>query len=339
MIKVAAYTGFSHTPSARFRIWQYIDEIKNHGIMLNPIFASVGRRPPQSKLARPFWAVANILENIPLALKSYSYDAVILQREMLPTFSTVEFLTKKPRILDVDDAIFEFRGGQAAKKLASISDCIMCGNQYLANWFSQYNKNIKIVPTAVDSNIFKPSVDLLNLDHQVICWVGSSSGFKYFKISGLEDALAVLFKRYPRLKLRIVADCVPTFNLPQERIEYIKWSPDVEVSVIQSATLGVMPLALDNFALGKCAFKMLTYMACAKPVVVSPYGMNQDVLSKGDVGIGATNSLEWVDAISQILDDDSLSIKFGENGREIILKEFSLNVLANNIASIIKNIV
>jgi glycosyltransferase involved in cell wall biosynthesis len=45
--------------------------------------------------------------------------------------------------------------------------------------------------------------------------------------------------------------------------------------------IGIMPLEDTAWARGKCSFKMLQYMSCGIPVVVSPVGMNLEILKMG----------------------------------------------------------
>ena len=66
-----------------------------------------------------------------------------------------------------------------------------------------------------------------------------------------------------------------------ESVKFVKWCPENEVSAIQDIDIGLMPLKDSEFQRGKCSYKMLTYMSCERPVVVSPVGMNADVLKMG----------------------------------------------------------
>jgi glycosyltransferase involved in cell wall biosynthesis len=99
-----------------------------------------------------------------------------------------------------------------------------------------------------------------------------------------------------------------------------------------------MPLIDDAWSRGKCSFKMLTYMATAIPVVVSPIGMNVDVLSHGACGIGARTLDEWVDSISMLLSEPQKAAALGKKGREIIETRYSLAVIAPQLVELIKKL-
>lgn len=156
MLQVAAYTGGVNVPSARFRVRQYIENLKDNGIHLDEIISQSGSFPPKKKIDRLSWATKTMLEQVPRVILSRKYDVTLLQREMISTYYTFERFTKKPRVLDVDDAIFLNNSGEFSKKLAINCQHIICGNEYLANWFYQWNKNITIQATAVDANLYKP---------------------------------------------------------------------------------------------------------------------------------------------------------------------------------------
>ena len=96
--------------------------------------------------------------------------------------------------------------------------------------------------------------------------------------------------------------------MPPEKVKFIRWSVEDEVRVLHSMSVGIMPLADDVWARGKCAFKMLQYMAAGLPVVVSPVGMNHDVLEKGDVGFAAGSPEQWYEALESRYNDRSLGV-------------------------------
>lgn len=338
-IRVAALTGGENAPSARFRIRQLIPSLKNTGIDLDEKVPHIAAVPPANRKLRPIWGFAALVERIPYIIDTYRYDAVMLQRELLSTLSTLECLTKHPRILDVDDAIFLRRNGVTAAKLAKGSDLVVCGNDFLAETFCRWNNNIEVIPTAVDATRFRPREESSDIERRMIIgWIGTSGNFGYLR--KVEAALESILKREPRAHLRVVADREPSFGgILGERLEYIPWSPAIEVESIQSMTVGIMPLSDDEWCRGKCSFKMLQYMACGIPVVVSPVGMNGLVLSQADVGLAADTKLQWIDNLIQLLHSVEQRRVFGENGRKLILAQYDVPIIAARLASCLKRII
>ncbi len=279
--------------------------------------------PPPSKLARPLWGVATLASRLPGILQSYRFDVTLLQREMLSKFVTLEPLTRRPRVLDVDDAIWLYRQDRFAPKLARLCSGIICGNTYIAEAFGQWNPNVTVIPTAVDTQRFVPAAPVEDL---VIGWSGTSGGYEYFR--PIESAFAAVLQRFPRARLRIVSDRPPSFQgIPADRIEFIRWSPDNEVSAIQGMSVGIMPLMDTPWDRGKCSFKMLTYMACGIPVVATPVGMNADVLAAGECGLGASSADDWADALTTLLENPGLAQAYGRQGRQIVVERYASDVI------------
>src|SRR5580704_16385139 len=113
MLRVAAFTGGENVPSARFRVRQYVPALSRLGVELREFRAGFGSYPPASKLLRPLWGAAAVSERMFRASASFLCDVTLLQREMISTFLTAEPLTRRPRVLDVDDAIWMRGNGWA----------------------------------------------------------------------------------------------------------------------------------------------------------------------------------------------------------------------------------
>ena len=333
MIRVAAFTTGRHQPSTRFRVRQYIAALKAHGVALSEFSTRPGAYPSHKaslRPFRPFWAAYALAARVPGIVASHRFDVTLLQREMLSTFCTLEPFTRSPRILDVDDAIWFFRGGNSARKLARLSEAVICGNSFLADYFSQWNRNIVILPTAVDSDRFLPRPrDDRDLG-LVIGWSGNRSGFQDLQLA--EKPLRIILEKYPRAILRVMADEPPTLELPRERVEFVKWSPEVEVATIQSFDIGIMPLGDTLWSRGKCSYKMLLYMSCGVPVAVSPVGMNGEVCAMAPLGVTAATTEEWVSALELLLRDPEQARVMGKNGRETIVRHFSIEAIAPKLA-------
>lgn len=332
MIKVLAFTGGRNVPSARYRVRQMIAALAQEGVSITELFPTLGTYPPRTKTLRPFWALGTLGERIPGIIRSFRHDVVWLQREFLSTRYTLERYTKRPRVLDVDDAIWLNSNDTYAGQLAQSSDLVICGNEYLANYFGQWNRNIETIPTSVDTERFKPTRMAEKL---VIGWTGTGGNFQY--LYQIEAALARVLHAFPEAMLRIVSDQRPAFaGLSDSQIEYLQWSPENEVTAIQGMSVGLMPLGNSEWEKGKCSYKMLLYMACGIPVVVSPIGMNNEVLGRGQCGLAASDESGWVDGLTTLLEDAKLRSQMGSIGRQVVIDHYSIQALAPMLSACLK---
>ena len=98
-----------------------------------------------------------------------------------------------------------------------------------------------------------------------------------------------------------------------------------------------MPLDDTAWARGKCAFKLLTYMACGIPVVASPVGMNSEVLDAGG-GAAPRSKSDWVDALIRAVSDPSWRKAASQKGRSAVLQNYSVGVLAPRFAGLLRSV-
>jgi glycosyltransferase involved in cell wall biosynthesis len=335
-ISVAAMTGGSEVASARFRVRQYIRFLELSGIFVREFEARFGAFPPASKWVRPAWGVCSLAARIPAILKSYNYDIVLFQRELISTLVTLELLSKAPRILDVDDAIWLPMGDGRARRFAKLMDMVICGNQFLADYFSSAGAPVVVVPTAVDVDRFQPIEK--HEDHEVIIgWSGSSSAFQ--ELETIQSALATILKSNSNTKFHVLADQAPMLaKLPPNQVLFTKWSPEVELSALQRMDIGIMPLRDSAWNRGKCSYKMLLYMACGLPVVVSPVGMNIDVMSRDQFGFQAISIDDWIQSLETLVRNRELRCNYGRSARQVVTEHFSIQAVGPRLAKLLSQL-
>ena len=119
------------------------------------------------------------------------------------------------------------------------------------------------------------------------------------------------------------------------RIENLKWSLEKEVECFHGLDAGLMPLADSPWARGKCAYKILQYMACAIPAVASPVGANPGVIEDGVNGYLAGDSGDWVEKISRLIEDRVAAREMGRRGRKTVEQHYALPAVARRAAKLL----
>jgi len=237
----------------------------------------------------------------------------------------------------VDDAIWVHPRGDFARRLGNLCDHVICGNHFLADEFSRWNPNISILPTPVDIHRFYPGKMQIPPEQPIIGWMGLSKNLVF--LYQIEEALNTVLRRHPTARLRVVSGEPPKFrSLSADQVQYIPWSANNEARTMQEMTIGVMPLEDTVFTRGKCSYKMLLYMACGLPVVVSPVGMNAEVLQKGVVGFGASTNSDWIECLDALLKSPDLRSKMGAAGRKVVVENYSVEVLAPQLAKTLQTV-
>jgi glycosyltransferase involved in cell wall biosynthesis len=291
---------------------------------------------PITRYRRQPLATLGMLLRIPGVLASRSSDVTWFRREMIPERVTVERFTGGKRLFDVDDAIWLNSESPFSERIVEMCDGVIAGNSFLADHYRSLGKPVWIVPTVVDTDKWKPGE---KLDDGLfrLGWLGTKYNLRYF--DPIEQPLADFLNEHRDARLRIVCDGEPNFRLiPRESVEYIPWTDAGEIAATQAMDVGLMPLENNDWSRGKCAAKMICYLAVGVPAIVSPVGVNQDVLAAGDVGFGPKTREEWYQAFTRLYDDRELSKTMGANGRRIVEADFSVAANVGKLVEIFRTV-
>ena len=334
-MRVAAYTSGLSTPSARFRLRQYIPLWRQFGLETREF---VGESyPPARSLILPLWLGVEMGRRCLQLIAGRHADLAFLQREFVSTLPTLESFTRRPRVLDVDDAIWLRQRFGSVDRLAANCDLVICGNSWIADHFARFTPRVEIVPTGVDTSRFVPRDPIRRGDETlVIGWVGTSGNFSY--LDDIQNALRMVLEEIPWARLLIVADKRPFLPLlPPDRLIYRPWSASHEVETFHDIDVGIMPLRDSAWARGKCSFKLLQYLSCALPGVASPVGMNVEVAASGGVQLAQTEA-DWVESLLTLLRDPRLRLWLGAEGRVNVERNFASTVVAKRLAYLLLDI-
>jgi glycosyltransferase involved in cell wall biosynthesis len=169
----------------------------------------------------------------------------------------------------------------------------------------------------------------LKSDEIIIGWTGTHSTLKYLK--ELESVFFEILDQNPQIKIIIIADKQPSLKFP---FTFISWRKDTEISDLLTFDIGVMPLPNDEWAQGKCGFKILQYMALQIPAVASPVGVNSQIIRDGVSGLLCANKEEWITKLSHVINSEELRQTLGRAGFEEVRKRYSVLSNARNFLSL-----
>ncbi len=349
-MKIVAITSGQNVPSSRFRVRQYIEPFATRGhhvIEYCPAIAKyAGPRflPPENAVSRTAQRIvyggvntAKLLGRAPGVIASRAADATWLEREMIAEAFTLERFLGKPLVFDVDDAIWA-GGDQAARsaeRIAERADVVLAGNSYIAEWFGCRARDIRVVPTGLDTARFSPAAREGARRFRLV-WTGLAYNFTY--LYAIEDLLAP-FLTQRDAEIVIIAERSPQFRrIDPNRVVFVRWSPENEAQALRSADVGLMPLPDDEWSRGKCSLKMIQYMATGLPAVVSPVGMNRDILAMAEVGIAAQEHDDWRAALDLLWGDEPLRARLGSAGRDLAVSHFSRDAVFRIIADVFESL-
>jgi glycosyltransferase involved in cell wall biosynthesis len=267
-------------------------------------------------------------------------DVIIFQRPMveLPLLALERWVARgRKTIFDFDDAIFERRWGARAKfhRLVALADRVAAGSRYLASAAAAPDKTV-VVPTAIDTERFPVAPPRGGRGREVaVGWTGLSSN--YHQLAHRAGAIARALER-TGARFVVISDRPPPPALSMLNAEFVRWRPDSEVEDLARLDVGVMPLPDGPYERGKCAFKLLQYMALGRPGVASPVGANTEVVTDRVDGFLPESDDGWEEALTALIDDPALREQVGARARTRVEKEYSLAVVADRYQALIESL-
>ena len=340
------------SPGQRFRCEQYI-----------PFLQEVGFEITYSFLLNEhddtlFYSRGKYLQKFLILLKSIyirsydvlranRYDFIFIYREAVMVGSTVfERLFKLSRakiLFDFDDSIWlhdTSDGNQSLQWLkkpsktatiCTLADCVLVGNEYLAEYARQFNQKSIIIPTTIDTSYHYNPSGYSETNPVCIGWTGTATTLKHFE--SIIPALVTIKKRYgAKVCFRMI------INTPYENndleMKAIPWKRETEISDLLPIAIGIMPLPDDQWSKGKCGFKGLQYMSLGIPTIMSPFGVNKSIIDNGKNGFLALTNEDWIEKLSYLIDNPALRTAIGKQGQATIKERFSVQSQKENYVSL-----
>lgn len=340
-------------PGQRFRYEQYIQLLADKDFKLdffpfldpatNEILYKKGHLMPKF-----FGLIYGFIKRFSLLFVIHKADYVFIFREATPIGPPffewiISKAFRKKVIYDFDDAIWitdKLKEGRLEKfirwrskveSICSWSYKVSCGNEYLCNYARQFNKNVVLNPTTIDTVHLhnpdfypKPSRDVTTIG-----WTGSHSTLKY--LDALVPVISQLEQKY-QIRFLVIADKKPDLEL--NSLEFLPWKETTEALDLLQIDIGVMPLPDDEWSRGKCGFKALQYLALEIPAIISPVGVNKIIVTPDVNGYLCESDAEWYNKLELLINDQSKRNQLGKAGRLAVEKRYSMSSNSANFLSL-----
>jgi glycosyltransferase involved in cell wall biosynthesis len=265
------------------------------------------------------------------------YDLVFVQRKLFSS-AIARLLGVRARrlVFDCDDAIFLRSSGKPSttrrarySAITRAADLVLCGNSYLCEMARQEGAAAELVPTSVDTARYaprsKPETPVS------LVWIGSRSTSRY--LEEYRSILEAVGAAIPGLELRIISNFELTFD--NLAVISVPWSEATEAEALAMSHIGIAPMSDDPWTRGKCALKVIQYMAAGLPVVSSDVGANSDVIVDGVTGILADTEDDWIWAVRQLVESAGLRQDMGAAGRQQAESRYSMAACVQQVTALL----
>jgi len=269
------------------------------------------------------------------------YDIIFVQREAFMTGTTLferKFARCKAKLVyyfddsiwlsnvsDANRSLNFLKDPRKTARIIQVSDHVIAGNAYLADYALKFNPKVSVIPTCIDTKRYQPKVHCETQGKVTIGWTGSITTIQHFKRA--EQVLLRIKEKYgPKVSFLVIGD--PSFEHEGLAIKGQAWNAETETEDLLLMDIGIMPLPDDEWSKGKCGFKGLQYMGSGIPTIMSPVGVNTEIVQDGVNGLLAFGEDEWFDKLCSLIEDASLRETLGAAGRRTVEEKYSVEVNA-----------
>jgi glycosyltransferase involved in cell wall biosynthesis len=315
------------------RVFEWLDRVSEPYLLST--YISQSNSKPSSLLRRPLSVMA--AERRLRRMAKGATPRLLLHREASPlSRGDLErrlLANSQFAVYDFDDALqWDWGDGAAYRRVApkalkaltavQNADRVIAGNSILADWASDYNDDVIVIPSCVSPDAYHVKSDYEVRDPPRLGWIGSVDNEANLCL--IRRALHEIHRR-TGARLTLIGTTRPRLGDLEHLIDRVAWSETVQHSSLAEFDLGIMPLRDDPQMRGKCGYKLLQYSAAGIPSIGSPVGTNEKILSRLGMPSARTED-DWLDAVLDLLERSSEDRNaLGRHAREVTSRHYSFD--------------
>jgi glycosyltransferase involved in cell wall biosynthesis len=337
-------------PSSRQRAFYIAEELEKRN------FSTIINTPTVLSLARTQWPkkfflIVQVIQSLFSIKKN---DIIFLQRTVYSKYFFIVivcylFLTRRKMIFDFDDPVYVHTPFKT-KIFCKMAHAVVVCTHIQAEWARQFNNNVHVVHIAIDPVPYKK----LSKDYSVptgkpiIGWLGTGPEH----LANLPILVPVL-RRLTAQKLPFTFVLIGAFKDPRVYHLFqsilgldVRFIDKIAYTDLESAPreirkfdIGVVPHQSEGeWNKGKTSMKVLEYMACAVPAVVSAFGEMPYIIEDGVNGFVAASEDEWVEKLTLLLNDSVLRERLGRAGQNTVQERYSFDAIMPEMVQVIHSL-
>lgn len=236
---------------------------------------------------------------------------------------------------DPNPILRRLKSSEKPRYLVECADHVITSSPFLNDMCVELNKRraCTYISSSVDTDRFLPATPYSNARPVTIGWTGSFSTMPMLNL--LRDTFQKLAQRVS-FKLKVIGNF--DYDLPGVDLEVVRWSAEREVQDLQAFDIGVYPLPIDDYVLGKSGLKAIQYMAFGLPIVATEVGTTPMLINSGSNGLLVRTEDEWLAALEMLIKDPDLRRRLGEAARRSALENYSTRAVAGHYRRVLEDV-
>jgi glycosyltransferase involved in cell wall biosynthesis len=283
-------------------------------------------------------------------------DVAVMQYYMQPLFLGMQLAFqedyKKKILIEVDDEVIDvpadspwvksgIKPGGILENLFreqfKQADGIVVSTDYLKKVYERYNDNVHVIPNAIDFNLWNNPVTH-GTKKVRIGWAGGANHERDLEI--MKEVIPVVLEKNKKAEFLFFNGVPEYLKHFGNRVRCVKkWFNITEYPkglASLGIDIGLAPLVPNTFNMCKSNLKWLEMSALKTPIVASNVEPYKKSIVQGKSGYLCDSPRDWVDAIDNLINKESLRKRVGLEAYKQAKKEYNLDEVTKKYIKVLE---